>query len=276
MADSADAGAQKRDRLRALTFGGGGFNSAMQLGVTHALLVARGVAPDYVAGLSAGAVTAAALAEILQSGEGKREGERRNAQVDNFRKFLASFQELPGELLQSILPDAYEINASLPLEPIELPIHFDAERRGRDDANQTRAGLIRILNRLLEIRLPVSAIAVIVNRILRFVAASEEPSRWRRIWRRFNNAGRLWCLGYWFILGLAPTFRSLAWAAIAGAPREWLDRASFYSSLASGRSDDSMPFPLDVSAAPDEPAAALGAAGAGPDSRALLDRRRAR
>jgi hypothetical protein len=164
-------------RLRAFAFSGGGFNSAMQLGVAHALLVARGVAPDYVAGLSAGAVTAAALAEILQSGEGRSEVERNNARVDNFRKFLASFQELPGELLGSILPDTYEINASLPLEPMKLPVHFDAERHGRDDANQTRAGLIRVLNRLLEVRLTVSAIAVIVNRVLRFIAASEEVSR---------------------------------------------------------------------------------------------------
>jgi len=221
MDDTTDSRpAEKGTRLRALAFGGGGFNTAVQLGVTHALLVARGVAPDYVAGLSAGAVTAAALAEILQAGEGRSEPERRNAQVDNFRKFLASFQELPGELLRSILPDTYEINASLPLEPIELPIHFDAERQGRDAANQTRAGLIRILNRLLEIRLPVSAIAVIVNRVLRFIAASEEPSRRKRIWRRLNNASRLWYLGYRFIIGLAPTFRSLAWAAIAGAPGE--------------------------------------------------------
>jgi predicted acylesterase/phospholipase RssA len=203
-----------------LAFGSGGFNSAMQLGVSHALLVARGVAPDYVAGLSAGAVTAAALAEILQSGEGLSDPERRNAQIDNFRKFLASFQELPGELLRSILPDTYEINASLPLEPIELPIHFDAERRGRDDANQTRAGLIRVLNRLLEVRLPVSAIAVIVNRTLHFIAAAEEVSRAKRIRRRLKNAGHLWLLGYRFLFGVAPTLRSLAWAATSGAPRE--------------------------------------------------------
>ena len=32
--------------VRAVTFAGGGFGTALQLGVTHALLVSRGEAPD--------------------------------------------------------------------------------------------------------------------------------------------------------------------------------------------------------------------------------------
>ena len=54
-------------RRRALAFPGGGFDTAMQLGVAHAILVARGVPPDYVVGISAGALNATALAEILQA-----------------------------------------------------------------------------------------------------------------------------------------------------------------------------------------------------------------
>ncbi|MBD3854731.1 MAG: patatin-like phospholipase family protein, partial [Acidobacteria bacterium] len=48
--------------VRAINFAGGGFDSIMQLGVIHALLVIQGRAPDVVVGLSSGSVPAAALA----------------------------------------------------------------------------------------------------------------------------------------------------------------------------------------------------------------------
>lgn len=54
--------------LRVLAFAGGGLDTIMQLGVTHALLVFKGQAPDVVAGVSGGAIQAVALAEILQAG----------------------------------------------------------------------------------------------------------------------------------------------------------------------------------------------------------------
>jgi predicted acylesterase/phospholipase RssA len=208
------------NRLRAIAFGAGGFDTAMQLGVAHALLVARGVVPDYAAGISAGAINAAVLAEILQAGEGLNEPERRGAQVDTFRKFLASFQELPADLLRSIVPDAYEINASRPLAPIQLPIHFDAERDGRDAANHSRAGLIRVMNRLFDVRLPVSALAVIVNRALRLIATSEMVPGSKRAWERLCNQASLWFLGHRYMLALTPTFRPLVRAAMAGRPAE--------------------------------------------------------
>ncbi|HZF10480.1 MAG TPA: patatin-like phospholipase family protein [Thermoanaerobaculia bacterium] len=207
-------------RCRALAFAGGGFDTATQLGVAHALLVARGVAPDYVAGISAGAVNAAALAEILQAGDDLPADERREAQVVTLRRFLASYEELPAELLRSIFPDTFEINAAKPLKPVELPIHFDRERQGRDTANQARAGLIRLLNRLCEVRLPVQAIALIANRVLHFVAATEEVSWGRRLWTRAWTLGSLWGTGFRYADGLGPTAGALAWAALAGAPRE--------------------------------------------------------
>ena len=40
--------------IRALTFAGGGFSAALQLGVAHAMLVHRGRPPDVIAGISAG------------------------------------------------------------------------------------------------------------------------------------------------------------------------------------------------------------------------------
>jgi predicted acylesterase/phospholipase RssA len=209
-------------RARALAFAGGGFNTAMQIGVAHALLVARGAAPDYVAGISAGAVNAAALAEILQAGQGLPPGgdERRDLQIETLRRFLASYRELPADLLRSILPDTFEVNAAKPLKPIELPIHFDHERQGRDAANQARAGLIRLLNRLFEVRLPVKAVTLIINRVLHFIAATEDRS-WRgRLWTRCWTLLSLWIIGFRFADGLGPTAGGLAWAAILGAPRE--------------------------------------------------------
>ncbi len=215
---STPADAPAGRRLRAIAFGSGGFDTAMQLGVVHALLVARGVAPDFVAGLSAGAVHAAALAEILQAGEGRGEEERRNAQVDSFRKFLASFLELPGDLLRSIVPDTYEINADRPLAPIELPIHFAAERAGRVGADHARTGLVRLMNRLLDLRLPVRALAMIVNRALRLNATGEEPPSPWRTRKRLGELAFLWLLGHRYMFALAPTAWALFRAARTGRP----------------------------------------------------------
>lgn len=126
-------------RLRALAFGGGAFDTIMQLGVVHALLVSRGKAPDHVVGVSAGAVNAAALAEILQSGESLQDpADRMAMQVRRLRSFLDAYFEFPQALLGSVLPDTFEVNAKQPLKPIELPIHFEQERKSRADATRSR------------------------------------------------------------------------------------------------------------------------------------------
>lgn len=136
----------------ALSFAGGAFDTVMQLGVAHALLVNEGAAPDFVAGISAGAVHAAALAQILQAGEG-RPGHRA-AQVACFREFLEAYHRAPGEMVRSLLPDAYETDARAPLSLIELPIHRRLELGSRREALRARFGLIALFNTLLE--LPVS------------------------------------------------------------------------------------------------------------------------
>ncbi len=53
--------------VRAIAFSSGGFDTVMQLGVIQALLVIQGKAPDATVGVSAGAVSAAALAEVFQA-----------------------------------------------------------------------------------------------------------------------------------------------------------------------------------------------------------------
>ncbi len=206
-------------RARAFAFAGGGFDTAMQLGVAHALLVSRSAAPDYVAGISAGAINAAALAEILQAGQELPAGARRDVQVDTFRKFLTSFEEVPGELLRSILPDTFEINATRPLDPVQLPIHFDRERQGRNDANQARAGLIRLMNQVFEVRLPVKAITLLVNRVLHLMAAPERVSRASRLWAKLWPLVSIWFTGLRYLASLGATVGVLVWAALVGAPK---------------------------------------------------------
>ena len=81
-------GKQEKRHIRALAFAGGAFDTIMQMGVVHSLLVSRGRAPDHVVGISAGAVNAAALAEILQEGKELKGKERLVARVRRFRAIL--------------------------------------------------------------------------------------------------------------------------------------------------------------------------------------------
>ncbi|HSP15325.1 MAG TPA: patatin-like phospholipase family protein [Thermoanaerobaculia bacterium] len=206
-------------RMRALAFGGGGFDTIMQLGVAHALLVTQGKAPDHVVGISAGAINAAALAEILQAGGDQSEPGRAAMKARRLREFLDAYLEFPALLLNSVLPDTFEINAKTPLKPVELPIHFDEERRSRADAVRSKAGLVSLFNDLLSVRIPISAFTRITRRILGFVQAPELP---RPIPPRdtiFWNAAGLWLILVRHVLAFSEVFGRLLNAAIVGADR---------------------------------------------------------
>jgi len=136
-------------------FSGGAFGTAMQLGVAHALLVSRNEAPDVVVGVSAGAVNAAAVAEILQAGEGLEDEARLDAQTARFREVFAAYQAAPGELVSALKPDSTQIDARRPLEALSLPIHLQEERTRRQEAIEARSGLIRTFNMVLNLGLPV-------------------------------------------------------------------------------------------------------------------------
>ncbi len=170
--------------VRALSFSTGLFDTAMQLGVAHALLVIRGRAPDVIVGVSAGAVNAAAVAEILQAGtaappstepEVRATGHRRRreARVTRFREIFAAFQQAPTELLRALLPDAYQVQARRPLAPVALPIHHAQERDHRGEAVNTRAGLINLLNTLLRLRIDFGTLTRGLRRGLGWRAAAE-------------------------------------------------------------------------------------------------------
>jgi len=197
--------------IRALNFAGGGFDTLMHLGVTHALLVIQGRAPDAVVGLSEGAIQAAALAEILQAG-GKH-GERLNrdqyvdvlkARVERFREFLHASHDAPEKLLDSLLPDAYEIDARRPLLPLEMPIFAENEREGRKEALSTKSGLVRLYNDLLSIDLPFGTIARGIRRILGLRAVAEVRGMPGK-----SSGKRARLLGFWLrlVVGFIEAFR---------------------------------------------------------------------
>ncbi|HEX5963170.1 MAG TPA: patatin-like phospholipase family protein [Gemmatimonadales bacterium] len=187
--------------VRVLTFSSGGVETAMQLGVVHALLVTRAKPPDVVLGVSAGAVNAVALAEILQAGSDITADPQFSAngrdplehQVARFRQIFEDFQNCPHDLLDAMLPDTYQIDAQKPLKPLQLPVHAKVEREGRDDGLRSRAGLINFYNELLLLRAPVGTVARAVRRVLGIIAAREAVPKWWPAVRALE-VFRLWML----------------------------------------------------------------------------------
>lgn len=181
--------------VRAFAFAGGGFDAVIQMGVVHALVVSEQRAPDVVLGISAGAVNAATLAEILQAGQGLSGDAAREAQVTRFRKILNEHQEAPGNLLSSLTPDPYEINARRPLRPLQLPVHRTAERIERERALRVRAGLIRLFNGILRIRISFGTVTRAVRHVLGLHEAAEIRNPLQRLNFKFRHVGGLaWLL----------------------------------------------------------------------------------
>ena len=171
--------------VRALAFAGGAFDTALQLGAIHALLVSQAKAPDVVVGVSAGAVNAVALAEVMQAGEEfthdkklsevERRRVRTQARVTRFREILEAFRRAPGEILDSLKPDTFQIDAHRPLKPLELPTHAEKERRERQAALRSRSGLINLYNEILRLRLSIGTLTRAVRRVLGVCAVSGDP-----------------------------------------------------------------------------------------------------
>jgi hypothetical protein len=232
---------QRGKSLRVLAFAGGGFDTAIQLGVTHALLVSKGQAPDVVAGVSAGAINAVALAEILQAGlpketdikaedaaptnpdEGrKRLRQERVAQVSKFREVFENYLNAPGEFINSAMPDAYEVNARRPLRPQELPVQQRIEREERGSAAAARFGLVRLLNGVLSIRLNISTLTLLVRRLLEIAFVREmvpieglaKPLfRW---WKLFHEIVALWWTLSTRIIFVSPILGRVGWGICTG------------------------------------------------------------
>ena len=155
------------ETLRVLNFSGGGFDTVMQLGVTHALLVGRRNPPDIVVGISAGAVQAAALAEVMTVGGVESPGNIDEQQyrkliksrVCKFREYVSACFRAPNTILDSVLPDAYQIDSFDPLASLQLPRLPAKEREDRKDWIEKKSGLIRLYNDLLSVDLPFGTVS---------------------------------------------------------------------------------------------------------------------
>jgi len=190
---------QDNGTLRVLNFSGGGFASVMQLGVTHALLVNQGRPPDVVVGVSAGAIQATALAETLRADvlpDGDISSEKYEdilgKRVEQFRKFSDACFNAPKSIVDSVVPDAYQIDSLEPLAAMRLPRLSKDERDERENWISRKTGLVRLYNDLLSIDLPFGAIARIVRRGLGIASASAIASKLKRRVVQFVEAMRLW------------------------------------------------------------------------------------
>lgn len=200
----------------------------MQLGVVHALLVGRSAAPDYVVGISAGAINAAALAEVLQAGPANLSAEefaalpaeeRLSFQVDQLRRFINTYLELPRTLVNAMMPDSLEVLARDPLKPLELPIHFDRERQARESANESKAGVVSLLNDLFAIPLTVATATRIIRRFLGIAEANDLPRRLQRLVAKVYNEGKLLGLMWSRFTETAVLAGTVLWAYVIGPNR---------------------------------------------------------
>lgn len=210
--------------VRAITFAGGGFDTAMELGVVHALLVSQSRAPDAVVGVSAGAINAAVLAQVMQAGaehepedwarateEEKVRAHRARtaARVRRFRELLGELERAPSELTDELLPDAYQINSQEPLRPTDSPVFLARERKARLDAVGNRSGLIKLYNDVLGFGVTVSTLTRVVRRILGLRASAEVGTRLGRWAVKALEGWRLWILVGTNLVWLAPVLTRL-------------------------------------------------------------------
>ncbi|HKB16268.1 MAG TPA: patatin-like phospholipase family protein, partial [Planctomycetota bacterium] len=215
----------------ALAFGGGGFDTALQLGVAHALVVSESRPPDAVAGISVGAIHAVALADVLQKGADSEAREqarrrsglpipevRRRAQLKRLGELLEEFECSREVLLRATLPDAYEVNVAKALQPLRSPVHFPEEREHRREETEARMGLTRLLNHLLDIHLRVSTLTIAARRILGIRAAAEERSFLARERTRMGGEFWLYVLAWANLFRLAPIVGRLLLAVARGKP----------------------------------------------------------
>src|SRR5579862_7985657 len=182
---TAEAGSTAERTYRVVSFPGAGLDTVVQMGVIHALLVTRRKAPDMVAGISVGAITAAALGEVFHAsaGVGASDEEDEEVRVARFNELLEAFRNAPSTVLKSFFPDPLETNAAHALKPVELPRHFKEERDSRQESVASRTGLIRLLNRLIRLRVSVKVFAQLCRAVMGWRAVTE--AHWQRRW--FNR-----------------------------------------------------------------------------------------
>jgi len=203
-ASSCSTATGEKRPYRVFSFPGAGFDTVMQMGVVHALLVTRRKAPEMVGGISVGAITAAALGEVLQANAGQHAStaDDEEVRVARFSDLLEAFRNAPSTVLKGVFPDPLETNAAHALKPVELPRHFKEERDSREDAAASRTGVIRLFNHLIRVRLTVKVFAQLSRVMMGWKSVAE--ANWQhKGMTRLRLIGRLWFLVTVNILSLA-------------------------------------------------------------------------
>lgn len=184
--------------IRVFSFASGGFNTAMHLGVTHAFMIARARPPDVVAGVSAGAIHATVMAEVLKAGEHLTDEHTRAVkQVEVFTSFLEEELDAAAKLLALLLPDAYQVESRAPLEPLALPTQSIKERQNREKGVSARLELIRLINDCVGVRVSIGELTLLLRAWLGYRAAGEAPTRSTRAWQE--------CATLWQVCGVCLT-----------------------------------------------------------------------
>ncbi len=172
---------EDEDELFALSFGSGAFDAMVQLGVIHALLVARRRPPNVVLGLSTGAINAVALGEVFAEPGGL------DGQVSRFREILNAARNSLRVLRHELSPDPLELNTEHALAPMELPIHHRKERDERVGALRAVVGLLRLFNDVTKLQITLHVLVQAAQRYLHLKEARASRNRIQR-WKRVPPA----------------------------------------------------------------------------------------
>lgn len=207
----SDPGRGVKRPYRIFSFPGAGFDTVMQMGVVHAMLVTRRRAPEMVAGISVGAITATALGEVLRATGGSEGSSKQDEEVRvaRFSELLEAFRNAPSTVLKGFLPDPLETNAAFALKPVELPRHFKEERDHREESVASRTGLIRLFNHLIRLRVSVRVFTQLMRILLGWNAFTEKSAvvRWGN---RGGLLARLWWLAATHLFSLSMPLSLLA------------------------------------------------------------------
>ncbi len=195
--------------LRVFAFAAGALDTTMQIGTIQALML-TGVKPDVVLGVSAGAINAVALGEVLTAGE--EQGEPKNqtpqeeaksaeqkaaAKAGRFLQLLEAYRETPIELFRALWPDYSEVHAFRPLPPLETPVQFANERRLRERSVIAKHGVISFLNALMEMRLRLSSLTRLARLALDLKASGDIRQWTKRAGRKILISLRIWAHLVW-------------------------------------------------------------------------------
>lgn len=204
--------------FRVVSFPGAGFDTVMQMGVVHALLVTRRKAPDMVSGISVGAITAAAMGEVFHASAGEIGSAQKDEEVRvaRFSELLEAFRNAPSTVMKGFFPDPLETNAAYALKPVELPRHFKEERDSRAESAASRTGVIRLFNHLIKLHVSVKVFTQLTRIVMGWNAGSETGG-FSSIISRGRLLARLWWIVAANIFALSTPVSLVARVSLLGA-----------------------------------------------------------